>query len=64
MRRQSRDINRNIKRLVYCRYGTLVKSSVSSIGPSSERKVYYMSCDKCGASSRSMFTTRNVCIQL
>ena len=30
--------NRNIKRLVYCRYGIwIVKSNVSSVGPSSEK---------------------------
>ena len=31
----SRDTNRNIKRLVYCRYGWIVKPNVSSVGPSS-----------------------------
>ena len=38
LRRQSRDTNRNIKRLVYCQYGR-VKSNVSSVkGPTLETK--------------------------
>ena len=37
LRRQSKDTNRNIKRLVYCRYTDIVKSNVSSIDLSSER---------------------------
>ena len=40
LRRQCSDANRNIKRLVYCRHGYLVKSNISSVGLSSERNMY------------------------